>query len=111
MHLIGVGRQSDQRTIVASEQAQLIRATELEREILRVEDSCYELLTRMTKLTKIAITARLEALREAQETLLAQIASVRRAGKLDEIYCKALDQRMATLVFLVEKTRRKALAR
>lgn len=110
---MGMGRETDQRPISASESSQLRRATDFERDILRVEDSCYELLTKLANdsLTKTAIAARLEALREAQSELLAQIASVRRGGKLDEIYCIALDHRMASLVFLIEKTRRKALAR
>lgn len=108
-----MGRESDQRHISSSDSSQLRRATDFERDILRIEDSCYELLTKLSResLTKVAIAARLDALRDAETTLLAQLATARRTGKLDEIYCTALDQRMASLVFLCERTRRKVLAR
>lgn len=113
MHLIGVRRESDQRVVASSDSSQLIRATEVERDILRVEDNCYELLSKLAResLTKTAIAARLVAMQEAQAELISRIATMRRTGKLDEIYCTALDERMASLVFLCERARRKALAR
>jgi hypothetical protein len=103
--------ESRERHVSSSDSSQLRRATDFEREILRLEDRCYELLTKLAaaSLTKSAIAARLDALREAETALVSQLSAARRTGKLDEIYCSALDQRMAALVFLCEKTRRQAL--
>jgi hypothetical protein len=93
-------RKSGWRIIGTSAQAQVRRATELEREILRVEDRYHALLAKIaSRSVSIAeVKSELELLAAQQATLRELINEARRG--LDEIYGTAFDERIESLANL-----------
>jgi hypothetical protein len=88
---------------------ELKRATEVERELLRIEDRYHELIAKVSaqSLGKTSVFRELDELQAEQLELRIRVADARGANTLHAIYCDALDLRIDALLGLDGVVRRK----